>query len=125
MGLAPLHAVNSVFRKLISRFGCFPENMLFLQSNYSNVVVMNTITIDSNIYRGAEKYAKLHNVNLKKLVEDFLMKLQMPSMETQETELQLPERLEWLGGCLSGVPDDKDERMKFLMEKYFVQRCSL
>lgn len=92
--------------------------MLFLQSNYSKVEVMNTITIDSNIYQGAEKYAKLHNVNLKKLVEDFLMKLQMPSVETQETELQLPERLEWLGGCLSGVSDDKDERMKFLMEKY-------
>lgn len=65
MGLAPLQAVNSVFRKLISRFGRFPENMLYLQSNYSNVVVMNTITIGSNIYRGAEKCAKLHNVNLK------------------------------------------------------------
>ncbi len=49
----------------------------------------------------------------------------MPSVETQETERQLPERLEWVCGCLSEVSDDKDERMKFLMEKYLVQRCFL
>ena len=79
---------------------------------------MNTITIDSNIYQGAERYAKLHNVNLKQLVENFLMKLQMSSSETQKMELQLPERLERLGGCLSEVTDENDERMNFLMEKY-------
>ena len=25
--------------------------------------IMNTIAIDSNIYKGAESYAKLHNIN--------------------------------------------------------------
>lgn len=79
---------------------------------------MNAITVDSNIYQGTERYARLHNANLKQLVEDFLMKLQMPSVETRETVLQLPNRLERLGGCLSGVSDDQDERLKFLMEKY-------
>lgn len=77
---------------------------------------MNTIAVDSNIYQGAERYAKLHNVNLKQLVEEFLMKLQMPSSYIQKMELQLPERLERLGGCLSEVTDDKDERMNILME---------
>ena len=46
------------------------------------------------------------------------MKLQMSSSETQKMELQLPERLERLGGCLSEVTDENDERMNFLMEKY-------
>lgn len=50
---------------------------------------MNTIAVDSNIYQGAERYAKLHNVNLKQLVEEFLMKLQMPSSYTQKWNCNL------------------------------------
>lgn len=38
--------------------------------------IMNTITIDSNIYQGAERYAKLHNLSLKQMVENFLLKFQ-------------------------------------------------
>lgn len=37
---------------------------------------MNTISIDSNIYMGAERYAKLHNISLQQLVEDCLRKFQ-------------------------------------------------
>ena len=38
---------------------------------------MNTITIDSNIYQGAEMYAKLHNVSLRQMVEAYLAKFQV------------------------------------------------
>ena len=30
---------------------------------------MNTLTIDQNIYNGAELYAKTHNLSIKELVE--------------------------------------------------------
>ena len=33
---------------------------------------MNTLTIDQNIYNGAEIYAKRHNVSVQQLVEDYL-----------------------------------------------------
>lgn len=44
---------------------------------------MNTITIDSNIYRGAEIYAKLHNISVERLVEKFLLTFQKPSSEIE------------------------------------------
>ena len=37
---------------------------------------MNTIAIDSNIYRGAEMYAKMHNISLRQMVEGYLAKFQ-------------------------------------------------
>ena len=40
---------------------------------------MSTITIDSKIYKGAEIYAKLHNISVDSLVEKFLMKFQISS----------------------------------------------
>ena len=40
---------------------------------------MSTITVDSKIYRGAEIYAKLHNISVDSLVEKFLMKFQISS----------------------------------------------
>lgn len=43
---------------------------------------MKTIAIDSNIYKGAEMYAKLHNISVERLVEKFLMTFQKPSSET-------------------------------------------
>lgn len=44
---------------------------------------MNTITVDSNIYRGAEIYAKLHNISVDRLVEKFLMTFQKPTSESE------------------------------------------
>ena len=38
---------------------------------------MNTITIDSKIYHGAEMYAKLHNISLRQMVEKYLAKFQV------------------------------------------------
>ena len=41
---------------------------------------MNTIAIDSNIYKGAESYAKLHNISvtaaIEKAISLFLQKVQ-------------------------------------------------
>ena len=38
---------------------------------------MNTLTIDQNIYNGAEIYAKRHNVSVRQLVEEYLVSIQM------------------------------------------------
>ena len=35
---------------------------------------MNTLTIDQNIYNGAELYAKTHNLSIKELVESIIVK---------------------------------------------------
>ena len=34
---------------------------------------MNTIVIDTNIYKGAEVYAKMHNISIKELVEKAIL----------------------------------------------------
>lgn len=44
---------------------------------------MTTIAIDSNIYKGAEMYAKLHNISVEHLVETLLKKLQTVSVKSQ------------------------------------------
>lgn len=61
---------------------------------------MSTITINSDIYQKAERYAKLNNINLSHLIEKFLMKLQTPSAK-DNAALALPDHLEKLAGCLS------------------------
>ena len=83
----------------------------------NNVAIMNTITIDSNIYRGAEDYAKRHNVSIKQLVETYLRKILSPEAPDKPA-LDMPPRLEKLGGCLAGVEDDKDEKLNYLLKKY-------
>ena len=55
---------------------------------------MNTISVDSNIYRGAELYLR------------------------KQPSLTLPAHLEKLGGCLAGIEDEKDEKLNYLLEKY-------
>lgn len=44
---------------------------------------MKTISIDSDIYKGAEMYAKLHNISVERLVENFLLTFQKPSSEIE------------------------------------------
>lgn len=44
---------------------------------------MKTISIDNDIYKGAEMYAKLHNISVERLVEKFLLTFQKPSSETE------------------------------------------
>ena len=49
---------------------------------------MNTISIDSNIYKGAESYAKLHNISvtvaIEKAISLFLQKVE-PKQKLLET----------------------------------------
>ena len=45
---------------------------------------MNTLTIDQNIYNGAEEYAKLHNVSVRQLVEEYLVSIQMVDKSTSD-----------------------------------------
>lgn len=78
---------------------------------------MNTIIIDSNIYRGAESYAKRHNISVRQLVENYLQKILSPKVSSKPS-LNLPPHLEDLGGCLSGVEDENDEKLNYLLEKY-------
>lgn len=78
---------------------------------------MNTIIIDSNIYRGAETYAKRHNISVRQLVENCLQKILSPKVSSKPS-LKLPPHLEELGGCLSGVEDENDEKLNYLLEKY-------
>lgn len=40
----------------------------------------NDLVLNIDQYPGAAMYAKLHNISLKQLVENFLMKFQMPSV---------------------------------------------
>lgn len=77
---------------------------------------MSTITINSDIYQQAERYAKLNNINLSHLIEKFLMKLQTPSVK-DNAALTLPDHLEKLAGCLSDVSDDNDEKLNYILEK--------
>lgn len=76
---------------------------------------MNTLTIDQNIYNGAELYAKKHNISLQALVEEMLKEVisSKPHME----HLALPEKWEKLCGILKGVTDDNDERFNYIINK--------
>ena len=83
----------------------------------SGDTIMNTISVDSNIYRGAELYAKLHNLSLGQMVEKYLLRFQVPTARKQPS-LTLPAHLEKLGGCLAGIEDENDKKLNYLLEKY-------
>ena len=62
-----------------------PENLVVSQktlifADKKGDTIMNTIAIDSNIYKGAESYAKLHNISvttaIEKAISLFLQKVQ-------------------------------------------------
>lgn len=57
---------------------------------------MNTITVDSKIYKGAEIYAKLHNISVDRLVEKYLMTFQIHSSETESMPQESDEYLDSL-----------------------------
>lgn len=78
----------------------------------------SNLIIDTNQYPGAAMYAKLHNISVKQLIENFLMKFPMPTSKEQHPSLQLPPHLDKLGGCLADIADSEDEKLKYLLEKY-------
>lgn len=86
---------------------------------------MNTITIDDNIYRGAELYAKLHNISITKLVEKAI--LNIVSQKEKPFELKKEEELSPEIRSLIGVVkspsqiedlNGQNARMEYLKEKY-------
>ena len=85
---------------------------------------MNTIAIDSNIYKGAESYAKLHNISvtaaIEKAISLFLQKVQ-PKQKLLETAefndaLSYVKTLKAKGG--KPIPADENSLDALVDKKY-------
>ena len=85
---------------------------------------MNTIVIDSNIYKGAESYAKMHNISvtaaIEKAISMFLQKVQ-PKQRLLETEefrdaLSYVKTLKAKGG--KPIPADENNLDALVDKKY-------
>ena len=76
---------------------------------------MSTLTIDKNIYNGAELYAKKHNISLQSMVEEMLKSV--ISSKPSEEPSSLPAKWEKLCGILRGVADENDERFNYIINK--------
>ena len=74
-------------QKLLPKFGSFKENPYICRQKGD--IIMKTVAIDSNIYKGAESYAKLHNISvtaaIEKAISMFLQKVQ-PKQRLLETD---------------------------------------
>ena len=86
--------------------------------------IMNTIAIDSNIYKGAESYAKLHNISvtaaIEKAISLFLQKVQ-PKQKLLETAefsdaLSYVKTLKAKGG--KPIPADENSLDALVDKKY-------
>ena len=86
--------------------------------------IMNTIAIDSNIYKGAESYAKLHNISvtaaIEKAISMFLQKVQ-PKQRLLETDefrdaLSYVKTLKAKGG--KPIPADENSLDALVEKKY-------
>lgn len=86
---------------------------------------MNTITIDSNIYKGAEMYAKLHKISIEAAIEKGLTLLLgnlTPKKKVADEKAEFQKALAYVesltvkGG--KPVPADVDPMAVFLEEKY-------
>ena len=86
--------------------------------------IMNTIAIDSNIYKGAESYAKLHNISvtaaIEKAISMFLQKVQ-PKQRLLETDefrdaLSYVKTLKAKGG--KPIPADENSLDALVDKKY-------
>ena len=83
---------------------------------------MNTITIDSNIYKGAEMYAKLHNISVGDAIEKGILLLtgNVRSQQEEQKENNFQDALAYVktlkakGG--KPVPSDEND-IKALVEK--------
>lgn len=85
---------------------------------------MNTIAIDSNIYKGAESYAKLHNISvtaaIEKAISLFLQKVQ-PKQKLMETT-EFKEALAYVKSIVPSegkpVPADENGLDALVEQKY-------
>lgn len=84
---------------------------------------MNTVTIDSKIYKGVENYAKLHNISIESVIEKgmtlFLGTL-IPTAKKKEKNLDealaLMDSMMIKGG--KTIPADEDAMETFVETKY-------
>lgn len=85
---------------------------------------MNTVTINSNVYRGAEQYANLHNISVADAVEKaillFLQKVQ-PKQKLMETT-EFKEALAYVKSIVpsegKNVPADENGLDALVEQKY-------
>ena len=85
---------------------------------------MNTITIDSNIYKGVESYAKLHNISIESVIEKGLtlfLDMMIPPTAKKEGKnldeaLALMDSMMIKGG--KTIPADEDAMETFVETKY-------
>ena len=101
----------------------FHRKPLYLQTKKGDAI-MNTIAIDSNIYKGAESYAKLHNISvtaaIEKAISLFLQKVQ-PKQKLLETAefndaLSYVKTLKAKGG--KPIPADENSLDALVDKKY-------
>ena len=106
-----------------------PKNLVVSQktlifADKKGDTIMNTIAIDSNIYKGAESYAKLHNISvtaaIEKAISLFLQKVQ-PKQKLLETAefndaLSYVKTLKAKGG--KPIPADENSLDALVDKKY-------
>ena len=99
--------------------------------NKKGDTIMNTIAIDSNIYKGAESYAKLHNISvtaaIEKAISLFLQKVQ-PKQKLLETAefndaLSYVKTLKAKGG--KPIPADENSLDALVDKKYALSKKHL
>jgi hypothetical protein len=104
------------------KIGSFTEKTYICRQKGDTI--MNTIAIDSNIYKGAESYAKLHNISvtaaIEKAISLFLQKVQ-PKQKLLETAefndaLSYVKTLKAKGG--KPIPADENSLDALVDKKY-------
>lgn len=86
---------------------------------------MNTISIDKNVYKWAEGYAKIHHISMDKLAEQALLMLvgRPKAKYTLKTEDELSPAVQSLIGIAKPTHanediNGRDARMEYLTKKY-------
>ena len=116
-------------RAIMTRSKNSPKNLVVSQktlifADKKGDTIMNTIAIDSNIYKGAESYAKLHNISvtaaIEKAISLFLQKVQ-PKQKLLETAefndaLSYVKTLKAKGG--KPIPADENSLDALVDKKY-------
>ena len=111
------------FRKNASKNLAVSQKTLIFADKKGDAIV-NTIAIDSNIYKGAESYAKLHNISvtaaIEKAISMFLQKVQ-PKQRLLETDefkdaLSYVKTLKAKGG--KPIPADENSLDALVDKKY-------
>ena len=75
------------------------------------------IVIDINQYPGAAMYAKLHNISFKQLVENFLMKFQVPTSQSESQDVETDD-------FLNSIDDELMKGLaEFAVKEHRAGRC--